>query len=132
LRQKGGGMNDKQTPEQRLEAAIDTALLDFNNFLVWESQQDWQDDYDRKANRKNSQDRAKAAILAAVTAELRALVPEKRRLFEPATKREVLPGGKAMIDLSADKKGSLMFIQDNGFNQAIDKIISNAKERGLL
>lgn len=51
-------------------------------------------------------------------------------LFEPVTRREVFMGDKVGIDLDADVKGSLIFIQDNGKNtlraeqrQSIDSII---------
>lgn len=43
---------------------IDQILTGLTNFLVWEGQQDWEDAYPRDANRKNSQDRAKAALQA--------------------------------------------------------------------
>lgn len=41
-----------------------------------------------------------------------------RELYEPVTKRVVKPDDKAMIDLAKDQRGSLVFIQDNGYNQA--------------
>lgn len=51
------------------------------------------------------------------------LLPEKRKLIEPVTKRLVNNiGDKVGIDLEADTRGSLKFIQDNGFNQAIDQL----------
>src|SRR6187549_2774553 len=45
-------------------------------------------------------------------------LPEKRKLIEPVTKREVGDNDRVGIDLDADTKGSLVFIQDNGFNSA--------------
>lgn len=48
---------------------------------------------------------------------------KKRKLIEPVTKRVVADiGDKVGIDLDADTKGSLVFIQDNGFNQALDEV----------
>lgn len=45
----------------------------------------------------------------------------KRDLVEPVTKRPVKHvGDKVGIDLEADLHGSLKFIQDDGYNQAID------------
>lgn len=54
---------------------------------------------------------------------LKESMPEKRKLFEPVTKRPVNNiGDKVWIDIDADLKGSLAFIQDNGYNQAIDTV----------
>lgn len=58
---------------------------------------------------------------------------EKRQLVEPVTKREVTDGDIAGIDLDADPKGSLKFIQDNGYNQALleVKALLNKKRKEL-
>jgi hypothetical protein len=56
---------------------------------------------------------------AALLKRLEEKGPEDRQLVEPVTKREVKTvGDKVGIDLDADLKGSLTFIQNNGFNQA--------------
>lgn len=56
-------------------------------------------------------------------------MPEKRELFEPVTKRPVHDiGEKVGIDLDADTKGSLKFIQDNGYNQALTEVETIIKE----
>lgn len=48
----------------------------------------------------------------------------KRDLFEPITKRKVAAVNDLVrIDVDADRKGSLVFVQDNGYNQAIDKVL---------
>jgi hypothetical protein len=73
--------------------------------------------------------KTEAAILAWHNTQLKKAIPEKRKLFEPVTKRPVGPGGKAMIDLLADREGSLIFIQDNGYNQAIDDLLTNLEEQ---
>lgn len=52
-------------------------------------------------------------------------VPEERELIEPVTKRKVTTGDKVGIDLDADTRGSLKFIQDNGFNQARQQVLDN-------
>lgn len=43
----------------------------------------------------------------------------ERVLYEPVTNRIVNTGDKVGIDLDVDTKGSLKFIQDNGYNQAV-------------
>ena len=59
-------------------------------------------------------------------------IKTKRELVEPVTKRTVTDGDKVGIDLDVDLKGSLKFIQDNGYNQAIEDISKALRERGLL
>lgn len=49
-------------------------------------------------------------------------LPEKRKLIEPVTNREVSDNDKVGIDLDVDTRGSLVFIQNNGFNQAIQEM----------
>jgi hypothetical protein len=66
---------------------------------------------------------------AAIAAAIREAAPEKRKLYEPVTKHEVKEGGAATIDLLMDKKGSLIFIQDNGYNQAIDEYTASLTAR---
>ena len=51
------------------------------------------------------------------------LVESKRRkLYEPVTNRVVTIGEKVQIDLEADPRASLKFVQANGHNQAIDTV----------
>lgn len=62
-----------------------------------------------------------------------AALPQKRTLIEPVTKRVVTErGDKVGIDLDVDRNGSLIFIQDNGFNMALDQVTKaiNNKEGG--
>lgn len=65
-------------------------------------------------------------LLAEILEEL----PEKRKLVEPVTKRPVDNlGDKVEIDVDADMRGSLIFVQDNGFNQALDEITALIRKR---
>lgn len=43
---------------------LDDRLEDYANFKVWESKQDWKDDYDRNGNIANSRKQATQAILS--------------------------------------------------------------------
>jgi hypothetical protein len=87
------------TPEQRLEAALDKRIY----HLCRRIQQ----------NKPLEMDTFKAAILAAVTAELRAIVPEK-------------------LQAVRDSEGDTYFTDtQDGWNQAIDTMITNAKARGF-
>jgi hypothetical protein len=56
--------------------------------------------------------------------ELLAATPEKRTLYEPVTKKEIGPGESGMMDLNKDQRGTLVFVQDNGYNQAVDDIVA--------
>lgn len=58
---------------------------------------------------------------------------KKRELFEPVTNRLVSDGDKVGIDLEADQRGSLKFIQDNGYNMAVDDVhgVIDAEIRAL-
>ncbi len=58
---------------------------------------------------------------SAVIREAMERLPKNRKLYEPVTKREVGRGGSAMMDLGKDQKGTLVFVQDNGYNQAADE-----------
>lgn len=59
------------------------------------------------------------------------MLPGKRKLIEPVTKRPVTEiGDKVGIDLDADIKGSLKFIQDNGYNQALSDMEAKLKLLG--
>ncbi len=59
---------------------------------------------------------------SAVIREAMERLPVNRKLYEPVTKREVGPGGSATMDLGKDQKGTLVFVQDNGYNQAVDEL----------
>lgn len=83
------------TPEQRLEAALDKRIY----HLCRRIQQ----------NKPLEMDTFKAAILAAVTAELRAIVPGRPEKY---------------IRMNSDCL--------EGYQIAIDTMITNAKARGLL
>lgn len=62
---------------------------------------------------------AKQALLTLMREIVAEGKPEERELIEPVTKRIVTHGDKVGIDLEADTRGSLKFIQDNGYNQAL-------------
>lgn len=71
------------------------------------------------------------SLLAAERQAIKAAV-EKRELVEPVTHRIVTEvGDKVGIDLDADLKGSLKFIQDNGFNMALDQFHKIIEERDI-
>lgn len=64
-------------------------------------------------------------------AEILALIPDNRELYEPVTQRMVASGDKVGIDLEVDPRGSLKFVQDNGYNQALNQVRSAIEKRGL-
>jgi hypothetical protein len=65
---QGGVSRLHQTDKDSISDWLDPILTDLTNFMVWDGQQEWKPDYDRDANRKNSQNRAKAAIYSHIEA----------------------------------------------------------------
>lgn len=55
-------------------------------------------------------------------------MPKKLELFEPVTKRLVGDGDGVTVDLGVDVDGSLMFVQNNGFNVALSEVHAVLKE----
>lgn len=73
------------------------------------------------ANRKPTNTRTIDDILQALATEVRAIVPEK--------------APESIIDIEGgdgNRDDCVEYGEDRGWNKAIDTMISNAKERGLL
>ena len=51
--------------------------------------------------------------------------PEKRELIEPVTGKPVSRGDKVTFDVEADPRGSLIFVQNNGYNMALNQFEQN-------
>jgi hypothetical protein len=104
------------TPEQRLEAALEYILkLHIGAAYLYST-----DDTPAAVPQDSVRD-AKAAILAAVTAELRAIVPEK-------------PNKVVIPDMPGFPYGFMQGYGSGeaaGYGAAIDTILSNAKARGI-
>lgn len=72
--------------------------------------------------------RSHAKALAALEEIMVAAKPEKRELAEPVTGRPVSYGDKVTVDVEADPKGSLIFVQNNGFNMALNQYEQNIRQ----
>lgn len=71
----------------------------------------------------------KAEAKQAITSLIKELVaeakPEKRELIEPVTGEPVSSGDKVTVDVEADPRGSLIFVQNNGYNMALNQFEQN-------
>ena len=68
-------------------------------------------------------------VKQALTSLIKELVveakPEKRELIEPVTGESVSSGDKVTVDVEADPRGSLIFVQNNGYNMGLDQFEQN-------
>ena len=74
-------------------------------------------DYDRAE--------AKQAIISLIKELVAEAKPEKRELIEPVTGKPVSRGDKVTFDVEADPRGSLIFVQNNGYNMALNQFEQN-------
>jgi hypothetical protein len=110
------------TPEQRLEATLDELMQETSKRIVngIAISIAIKKNYDTEQLEKW----LKAAVLAAVSAELRALVPEKRMVRDDGDLEDEYTGKRLKHELQENNINV-------GFNDAIDTMITNAKARGF-
>ena len=69
--------------------------------------------------------RLKQAITSLTKEMVAEAKPDNRELIEPITGKPVSRGDKVTFDVEADPRGSLIFVQNNGYNMALNQFEQN-------